>query len=631
MLRHGLLTAFVTLVGSGSPSPIGAAVARAAGLALVGGRSLSPLPLNSSAAPVPRRAVSMRLSSPLPLVALAVLVGLGPAAAAQVESASDSLAVDTTAAALDVVVDTVSTPAIDPPRPTGPTVPISLAAAVERALSTSEEVQLARAQVDLAETQVDQAYASLYPQLSANLGYQRTLASQFDTGGGGFAVPDSLQFDPDPNAPLEDRVRYLEQNTPNAALGALGGLFSGLPFGQENAYTATLSGSQTLFSAQAFVGTRIARGAREAVAYNETEEVADVRLQVEQAYIQALVASELVSISEAAIAQAQAFLDQQRLFLRAGRASELEVLRAEVELENLRPQLVQAQNAADLAVLNLKRLTNIPYDQAVELTTELALPPSDALADVDLDPAAETSQRAAILAAEAQVGIREQQVRLQRAAYLPSVSLSTSYGQTLFPSSAFAFDTDPRTDWTVTVGVQVPLFDGFRRRAQVAQARVELSQAQLQRDQLVEAVQLQVEQALREKRRAAALIAARQTTVDQAARVYRLTELQYREGLATQLEVSNARLGLLQARSNLVQALADFYTADTDLARSLTGATGATSTFSMGGGAPLADPVDLAPPAPGVPSDGTPLDGGADGAPNNPTPTGNNTPAPTDG
>lgn len=561
---------------------------------------------------VSARSARMPVPSSLRFLALAASIGLGPAAAAQGVPALDPGAADSVA--VDAVV----------PSQTGPTVPLSLRDAVARALDTSEEVQLARAQVDLAEAQVDQAYASLYPQLDASLGYQRTLASQFDTGDGGFSLPDSLQFNPDPDAPLEDRVRYLEQNTPNAALGALGGLFSDLPFGQENAYSATLSGSQVLFAPQAFVGTRVARGAREAVAYNEIEEVADVRLDVEQAYIQALVARELVAISEAAIEQAQAFLDDEQLRLRAGRASELEVLRAEVELENLRPQLVQAQNAADLAVLNLKRLTNIPYGQPVELTTELTLPSPDALTDVELDPAAETSQRAAILAAEAQVRIREQRVRLERASYLPTVALQTSYGQTLFPSSAFDFDGDPRTDWTVTLGVQIPIFDGFRRRAQVAQARVELSQAELQRDQLVEAVQLQVEQALREKQRAAALIAARQTTVDQAARVYRLTELQYREGLATQLEVSNARLGLLQARSNLVQALADFYTADTDLARSLTDVTGATSSFSMGDGQPLADPVDLSPPAPAVPDDGAP-----GGAPSDPT--GDNAPAPIDG
>ncbi|MDT0630810.1 TolC family protein [Rubrivirga litoralis] len=514
---------------------------------------------------------------------------------------------DSTAA---VLPDSGAVP-INPPEPTGPAAPLSLEAAVARALSESEEVELARSQVDLAETQVDAAYAQLFPQVSANLGYQRTLASQFDTGNG-LELPDSLQFRPDPTAPLEERVSYLEQNASSAAFAALGGLFEGLPFGQENAYSASLSGSQVLFAPQAFVGTRIAKGVREAVTYNEVEEVADVRLQVEQAYIQALVAQELVGISQAAIEQAQAFLDEERLRLRAGRASELEVLRAEVDLENLRPQQVQAQNAADLAVLNLKRLANVPYDQPVVLTTDLTLPPSAALADVDIDPAASTAQRAAILAAQAQVGVREQQVRLQKAAYLPSVALTTNYGQTLFPSSIFAFDGDPRTDWTVSLGVQIPIFDGFRRRAQVAEARVELLQAELQRDQLVEAVQLQVEQALREKRRAAALIAARQTTVDQAARVYRLTDLQYREGLATQLEVSNARLGLLQARSNLVQALANFYTADTDLARSITDATGTPSPFSMGTGQPLADPADAAPPAPSdtVPGTLTPTDGG---------------------
>jgi outer membrane protein TolC len=552
----------------------------------------------------------MPVPSSVRLLALALSVGLGPSAVAQGVPALDPGA-----------ADSVTVGAVVPPQ-TGPAVPLSLRDAVARALDTSEEVQLARSQVDLAETQVDQAYASLYPQFDASLGYQRTFESQFDTGG--FGVPDSLQFAPDPAAPLEDRVRYLEENAPTAGLGALGGLFGDLPFGRENTYSASLGGTQVLFAPQAFVGTRIARSAREAVSYNVVEETADVRLQVERAYVQALVARELVSISEAAIQQARAFLDQERLRLRAGRASELEVLRAEVELENLRPQQVQAQNAADLAVLNLKRLTNIPYGQPVELTTVLTLPSPDALTDVELDPAAETSQRAAILAAEAQVRIREQRVRLERASYLPTVALQANYGRYLFPSGAFDFDGDPRTDFTVSIGVQVPLFDGFRRRAQVAQARVELSQAELQRDQLVEAVQLQVEQALREKRRAAALIAARQTTVDQAARVYRLTELQYREGLATQLEVSNARLGLLQARSNLVQALADFYTADTDLARSLTGATGATSSFSMGDGDPLADPVDLSPPAPAVPDDGAP-----GGAPSDPT--GDTAPAPIDG
>jgi outer membrane protein TolC len=103
----------------------------------------------------------------------------------------------------------------------------------------------------------------------------------------------------------------------------------------------------------------------------------------------------------------------------------------------------------------------------------------------------------------------------------------------------------------------------------MAQAKVELRRAELQLTQLREVVDLQYEQALGEKERIRATIAARQRTVEQAQRVYDLTVLRYEQGLATQLEVSDSRLALLQARTNLAQALADFYISDA-------GVTGAT-------------------------------------------------------
>jgi outer membrane protein TolC len=490
-------------------------------------------------------------------------------------------------------------PAVAP----GDTLALSLSDALTRALSTSEEIGLAESQIDLADAQVREAYSSLYPQIDASAGYTRTLQSSFDTGGGA-AVPDSLMFNPDPTLPLEDRVEYLEQNAPNAALGALGGLFSDLPFGQENTYSFALSGSQVLFAPQAGAGIQIARHFRDAARYNFTEEQADVRLQVEEAYIQALLAGELVTISNVALEQAQAFLDEEELRLRAGRASELEVLRAEVELENLRPQLVQAQNALEVSVLNLKRLANIPYDQPLALTTPLTLPPADALADPALDPEAITSARASVLAAQEQVEIREAQVRLERAAYLPRVAASASYARQLFADGIFDFGGEWRPDFTVGVGIQIPIFNGFQRSARVQQARVQLSQAEYQLSQLREAVQLQLEQARGEKERARSLIAARQRTVDQAERVYNLTTLQYDEGVTTQLDVSNARLALLQARSNLVQALADFYLADSNLVR-------AQVAPGLGNAQPTlpenATPAPVEPPAP-EPSDITPAD-----------------------
>jgi outer membrane protein len=447
------------------------------------------------------------------------------------------------------------------------TVSLSLDEAVRRATQESEEVLLARAQVALARTQVTTARAQAMPQLNASLGYTKTLASPFDTGGG-FTLPDSLRFEPDKTAPLEERVDYLERRTPLAGLAGLGQLFSDLPFGQENSYTAYLSGSQLLYSGgRTGAALNIARNYRAAAELGLTEQEAEIELQVRTAYYQAVLAERLVQISTEALAQAERFLQQEQLRFKAGQASELEVLRAEVSRDNLRPQLVQARNAAELAELNLKRLVDLPLQQPIRLSTDLTPPSPERLAEAPVAPELVAAQRAAIRAAEQQVGIREQAVRIARGAFLPSVSFQMNYGRQLFPSSLLAFNEDWRQDWTMGLQVQVPLFTGMRRTAELEQARVELEQARLQTSQLRESVQLQYEQARGERERASAAITARQRTSEVAQRVYDLTVLRYEQGLATQLEVSDARLALLQARTNLAQAIADFYIADAGMTR----------------------------------------------------------------
>lgn len=455
------------------------------------------------------------------------------------------------------------------PSPAADTLSLTLEAALERALTESDEIRLARSEVSLAGAQVRAARAQALPQLSANLAYTRTFASPFG-GGGGFSLPDSLRFSPDSTASLEERVRYLERNAPNAGLAGLGGLFSGLPFGQENTYTARLSGSQTLFSGgRTGAALRIARSYRSAAEFTLLEREAELRLQVRTAYTQAQLAQELAGIARAALEQAEAFLAQEQLRQRAGESSDLEVLRAQVSRDNLRPQLVQAENAAELALLELKRLLNIPARQPLRLTTPLDAP---AQAAVEADAALATANRASIAAAERQVAIREEGIRIARGAFLPSVQLQGYYGRQLQPSEIFGFDEGSRGDAAATLAVTVPIFSGGQRSAELQQARIEAERARLQLTQLREGVQVEYERARGEAERARATIAARQTTVQAAQRVYDLTVLRYERGLATQLEVSQSRLELLQARSNLVQAIAELRIAAARLERATGGA-----------------------------------------------------------
>ena len=368
-------------------------------------------------------------------------------------------------------------------------------------------------------------------------------------------------------------MRYLERRAPAAGIGGIGALFGNLPFGQANSYVLSGSVSQPVYSGgRVGAGLAIAREYLDASRLGLVESLADIELQVQNAYFRALLAAELEGISRAAVAQAESFLRQERLRLEAGEASDLDAMRAEVDLENLRPQLVQAQNAASLALLNLKRLVDIPLQQPVVLTTALTAPASNELAEREVDAQTMLAQRGSVQAAERQVEIRRQQVRVARGALLPSVSMSMNYGRQIFPSDVFRFSGQEwRTDWNASVNVSIPIFSGFRRQAEIDQARITFDQERLRLGQLRESVQLELEQARGERQRAAATIAARQRTVDQAQRVHDLTVLRYEQGLATQLEVSDARLALLQARTNLAQAISDFRIADATLTRSLGG------------------------------------------------------------
>jgi outer membrane protein len=449
-------------------------------------------------------------------------------------------------------------------------VPLSLQEAVNRALTSSEEIRLARSQVDLAVTQARVARSEAYPQLAAQLGYTKTFASAFAGGGGGFALPDSLRFEPDSTLPLADRVKYLEENAPTAALGGLGALFGNLPFGQANAYNGAITASQTLFSGGRLgAGLRIAKEFQSAAELQLEEQTADIELQVRSAYYRARLAQDLVGISQAAVAQAQRFLASEKVRFESGLGSELDVLRAEVSLANLQPSLINATNAADVATLDLKRLIDLPLDQTVKLSTGLDVPAMLAAVDTAAGTIA-LSRRAAIAAEERQVRIREEQVKIARARYWPTANLVVNYGRQIFPSSAFALNTsDLRTDFTAALAVSVPIFNGNRTAAEVAQANVALNQERLRLAQLKENIQVEYERARGERERARASIQARQRTVDQAQRVYDLTVLRYEQGLASQLEVSDSRLSLLQARSNLAQAVSDFQIADATLSRAL--------------------------------------------------------------
>lgn len=452
---------------------------------------------------------------------------------------------------------------------------LSLADALARALEESPDMRTARAQVQQAEAESRSAWSNALPQLNTQLAYQRTLRSVFQNVG--FTLPDSMQFKPDSLASLPDRVSYLEKRTGNAAFEALGGLFSNMPFGRANTWTAGLVVTQPIFTGgRVSSGISMAGNAADAARYTLDETRSDIVLQVKTGYYNAQLAGRSVEIMEQSVALAQQHLKEVQLRYDAGRASELDTLRAAVDLANLLPGLVQAKNGRDMALLNLKRLLRLPAEGPLTLTTELGPRTSVGTPVVAVALPATTAalprleERGALRAAAKAVDIRRAQVTIARAAFLPTIAFQGTLNRIAYPSSIrLPRGGDWQDDWNVALAVSWPLFQGFRRSADMDAANAQVKQAQVQLEQARDGIRIQYELALGEFARTKAQINAAERTAVQAQKVYDLTELRYTEGLATQLDVSSARLALQQARINQVQAYHDSYAALARAERSL--------------------------------------------------------------
>jgi outer membrane protein TolC len=439
--------------------------------------------------------------------------------------------------------------------------PLTLAEALRLAEEKGETIAIARAGEVRADADLQRARSQRLPQISGAAGYDRTLASEFSAVQDSFA-PSCAPLSIDPSRPVADRVAELERAAECGVLGP-GFRFSELPFGQRNTYRYDLSLGQTLFSggripaqlAQAELGVRNA-------ALSTDSARALLALDVTRAYYDAALADRLVSIAELGLQQADAAYQQARLSFDAGRVPEFEVLRAQVARDNQRPILIRRQSDRELAYLRLRQLLDLPASTALALDVDLDaldLPPpapfAEALAG---EPAAAGEEQVTVRQAETLVRIREAGVTLARAERRPSINLASAFGQVGYPSDGFLPSAgDFRTNWTIGATVQVPIFNGFRLRANEVAARADLTDAQARLQQARELAELDAATARQELAAAEAVWRASEGPVQQAQRAYEIAELRYREGVSTQLELSDSRLALQSAQATRAQAARD--------------------------------------------------------------------------
>ena len=416
--------------------------------------------------------------------------------------------------------------------PPAPELLLSIDEVVDLALDRSRELAEARLLLTEAEEQVSEAKGEIFPSLDFSASYVRNISPPV------FFMP-AMIFNP----------------------AARPGEFLPLEFSADNSWQSALTLRQPLFDPRGMVGLAAAgnfRRLRTEMVRGHSQQVAT---RVRLLCYELLLRGEEVALTERSLERLRQALEETRGRARAGLASDYDVLRLEVELANLEPQLLLARNARDSARrrLGLELALDDPGRLRLSESAALTAESGPGLPAGDLVQTA-LAHRSDVRQVEQAAELSQRQVRLEQVEYLPTVSLFATWdvqAQQNGRLDFFGSEDNRATSKIAGVSVDLPLFSGLQRDARVDQRRAALRQAQL-REQMA-----RDEAAVQVRDLEAALAAAVQRekgqrlAVSQARRGFEIASARFREGLGSQLEVTDAEVALRQSEFNMARAAHD--------------------------------------------------------------------------
>ena len=442
-----------------------------------------------------------------------------------------------------------------------PATALSLDEALRLGGLISHTVKTAEASVLRARGGQYQARSQYLPQVNGSLAYQRLLQSQFTAIAG--------------SAPADTTSKS----------GSGGSSGSGTPsslqslekiFAAPNTMILGVTLSQNLFTAG-----RVTSAVQGAAAARTSADIgldaarAQVALDVAQAYFNAVASDKLVEIEDSTLVQAERTLQQTTVSRQVGAAAEFDLLRARVARDNQRPVVIQAKSNREIAFLRLRQLLGISLTQPITLTTSIrdegiadSLPRPLQLnqpitmpgGDRGLLPDTSVSHRSSVRQAEANITAQEYALRAAKWERLPSAQVSSTYQRYGYPVDAGLGHNvfgAYYPNWTVSLGLSVPIFLGGKLTGDRMVAEANLAEARQSLDQVRELAALDARTALAQLEEADASYAASVGTDTQAARAYAIAEVRFREGISTQVELQQSRTQYEQARLNRVLAARD--------------------------------------------------------------------------
>jgi len=273
-----------------------------------------------------------------------------------------------------------------------------------------------------------------------------------------------------------------------------------------------------------------------------------VVLAVGNQYLLELASIARLETANAQLATAQAVYQQAVDRKNAGVSPGIDVLRAQVQMQAQQQRVLAAQNQVAQQRMSLARIVGLPVSQDIELTDKVPYAPLPEL-NLEESLARAYTQRPEYLAAASRVRAAEIEVKAAKGEALPSFQLNGQYGYT-GPTPVSS-----ERVYGLSGGVNVPIFDGGRIRADVALAESRLRDARMQLEDLHNRLEQEVRSSLLDVKTSNEQVMVAQQSVGLAAEQLKQAQDRFRAGASDSLEVVQAQEAVANSNETLIQAL----------------------------------------------------------------------------
>ena len=424
--------------------------------------------------------------------------------------------------------------------------------AVKIALEKSTEVQSAQEDLVSTTSKVQGGYGAAYPSIDLSATVTRI-----------FGLDDVDMKDQSMANELVAKGKEMGLDDPSPwdamAFGAINGVANAMKAqGYRWQTSVGLTATQILYSGgKVGTGIEIAKSAKHVSEIALDNKKAEVRYNVEKAFNQLIFMDSSIVILEESIKLTQSYVDLAVNNQKSGLGTELDVIRAQLQLDELKSSLEKTNKTRVVARNNLLLTMGLPFEADVQFQGTLRSPDEN-LPLPDTSMANVKKRRKELAQLEESEKIQSKLIDIEKGDYHPMVVL---VGGLKYANNQNSIKDWDAPDWDkninkyIALNATMNLFNGMQTREKVTQAKSSLRSTQIQKESAERGFRLQIESCVNDLNDAEQQLGIKKRSVELAQKNQELTEASYTLGKETQLNLLEATMKLRSAKLNYMEAV----------------------------------------------------------------------------